>query len=175
MPRALVVIDYQTDFVTGSLGSPNAEAIEENIISKIEEYLKNGEKIFFTMDTHDRDYLRTDEGAHIPIEHCIKGTPGWSIHGHAAEYVDKGKIIEKRTFGSFDIIGPLSGFDEIELCGVATNMCVIANAVILKTAYPESRVFVDPKCVASYDESLHEKALEVMRSLSIDISDGWRT
>jgi len=172
MPRALVVIDYQTDFVTGSLGSPNAEAIEKNIIAKIKEYLGNGEKIFFTMDTHDQNYLGTDEGIRIPIEHCIRGTPGWSIHGHVAEYADNGKIIEKRTFGSLDIIEPLKGFDEIELCGVATNMCIIANAVILKTAYPDSRVAIDPKCVASYDEDLHRKALEVMRSLSIDISEG---
>ncbi|MCL2032145.1 MAG: cysteine hydrolase [Methanomassiliicoccaceae archaeon] len=169
MPRALVVVDYQTDFVTGSLGSPHAEAIEKNIVSKIEEYLCSGGKVFFTMDTHDQDYLRTDEGVHIPIEHCIKGTAGWRIHGKAAEYQGRGKTIEKGTFGSLGIVAPLAGFDEIEVCGVATNICVIANAVILKTAYPDSRVIVDTKCVASYDEELHRKALDEMRSLSIDI------
>lgn len=172
MPRALVVVDYQTDFVTGSLGSPQAEAIEKNIVSKIKEYLGNGEKVFFTMDTHDEDYLNTDEGAHIPIEHCIRNTAGWSVHGEVGEYLGKGKVIEKRTFGSHDLVGPLKGFDAIELCGVATNICVIANAVILKTAYPDSKIIVDAKCVASYDEDLHRKALDIMRSLSIDITDG---
>jgi nicotinamidase-related amidase len=172
MSRALVVIDYQADFVNGSLGSPYAEAIERNIVSKIERYLKDGEKIFFTMDTHDRDYLGTDEGRHIPIEHCIKGTPGWLIYGEVAKYQNKGRTVEKGTFGSLDIVGLLNGFDEIELCGVATNICVMANAVILKTAYPNSKITIDPDCVASYDEVLHRKALDVMRTLSIDILEG---
>ena len=171
MPRALVVVDYQTDFVTGSLGSPHAKAIERNIVSKIKGYIESGDRIFFTMDTHDRDYLHTDEGEHIPVEHCIKGTPGWSIHGEVAKYRDKGKVIEKGTFGSNDLVKELKGFNEIEICGVATNICVIANAVLLKTAYPDSKVIVDAKCVASYDKGLHKKALDVMRTLSIDITD----
>ncbi|MDR2698569.1 MAG: cysteine hydrolase [Candidatus Methanoplasma sp.] len=171
MPRALVVVDYQTDFVTGSLGSPQAEAIEGNIVSKIEEYLESGGEVFFTRDTHGGDYLSTDEGAHIPVEHCVRGTPGWHIYGKVSGYLSRAKIIEKGTFGSLEMIRELNGFDTIEICGVATNVCVIANAVILKTAYPDSRVTVDPECVASYDEDLHRKALDVMRSLSIDIRD----
>lgn len=171
MPRALVVVDYQTDFVTGSLGSPQAAAIEKNIVAKIEEYLGNGDKVFFTMDTHGEGYLETDEGAHLPAEHCIRGTSGWRIFGEVARYQTNAETVEKETFGSLGIIGPLKGFDEIELCGVATNVCVLANAVILKAAYPESKVVVDPKCAASYDEDLHRKALEIMRSLSIDIPE----
>ena len=124
------------------------------------------------MDTHDNDYLKTDEGTHIPIEHCIRGTEGWYIHGRVADYQCKGKTIEKGTFGSLDVAEMLSGFDSIELCGVATNICVIANAIILKAAYPDSKVTVDPKCVASYDPELHRKALDIMRSLCIDIQDG---
>jgi nicotinamidase-related amidase len=171
MPRALVVVDYQTDFVTGSLGSPSAEAIECRIAAKIEEYLQNGGRVFFTMDTHSRDYLETDEGIRIPVEHCIKGTPGWNIFGRIAGYQEKGRTIEKGTFGSLELIGLLEGYDEIELCGVATNICVMANAVILKTAYPDSKVIVYPDCVASYDADLHRKALDVMKSLSIDVRD----
>ncbi|MCL2295527.1 MAG: cysteine hydrolase [Methanomassiliicoccaceae archaeon] len=169
MRRALVVVDYQIDFVTGSMGSPQAEAIEKNIVSKIEEYLSTGGKVFFTMDTHGKDYLRTDEGIHIPTEHCICGTPGWEIFGRVADYCGKGEVIEKSTFGSLEAMTLLKGFDQIEVCGVATNICVLANAVLLKTAYPETKVMVDPDCVASYDESLHRKALDVMRTLSIDI------
>jgi len=172
MPRALVVVDYQTDFVTGSLGSSCAEAIEKNIVFKIKEYLERKESVFFTMDTHDSNYLKTDEGVHIPIEHCIKGTLGWNIHGEVADYQCRGRTIEKGTFGSLDLIELLSGFDAIELCGVATNICVMANAIILKTAYPDSKVTVDPKCVASYDLELHQKALDIMRSLCIDVRGG---
>ena len=145
-------------------------AIEKHIVSKIEKYLESEGDVFFTMDTHGRDYLDTDEGLHIPVEHCIKGTPGWQIHGEVARYQSRGRTVEKETFGSFGIISMLDKFDEIELCGVATNICVIANAVILKTAYPDSKVTVDARCVASYDEDLHRKALDVMRSLSIEVT-----
>lgn len=168
MSYALVVVDYQNDFVDGSLGSKDARSIEDNIISKIKECLTKGD-LFFTMDIHDSDYLQTDEGRHIPTPHCIKGTEGWKIHGKVAEYLEKGKVIEKDTFGSMDLADILSGYDTIEICGVATNICVMANAVIIKTANPESEVIVDPRCVASYDPDLHKKALDVMRSLSIDI------
>jgi nicotinamidase-related amidase len=162
-------VDYQNDFVKGSLGSPSAEAIEDCIVLKIKEYLAHGDEVFFTMDTHGDDYLATDEGTHIPVRHCIKGTPGWKIFGKVAEYSHMGKTIEKHTFGSLRLVGELKGYDKIELCGVATNVCIMANAVILKTAYPESEITVDPECVASYDRDLHEKALDIMRSLSIDI------
>jgi nicotinamidase-related amidase len=171
MRRALVIVDYQNDFVTGALGSPSAEAIECSIVSKIDAYLGEGDDIFFTMDTHDKGYLGTDEGMHIPIEHCMKGTPGRDIFGKVAEYQHLGRTMEKGTFGSFDLTGMLKGYDEIELCGVATNICIIANAVILKTAFPDSRIIVDPRCTASYDADLHLKALDVMRSLSIDVLD----
>ena len=171
MYRALVVVDYQTDFVTGSLGSIYAEHIEGNVVSKIKEYIERGDKIFFTMDTHGSNYLETDEGRHIPVKHCIRGTSGWNIHGEVAKYASKEKVIEKGTFGCTELIDLMNGFDEIEICGVATNICVIANAILLKTAYPDTKITIDPKCVASYDTELHRKALDIMRSLSIDITE----
>ena len=57
----------------------------------------------------------------------------------------------------------------MELCGVATNICVIANAVIARTANPEARVYVRRDCVASYDRDLGDKALDVMASLQVEI------
>ncbi len=171
MSYALIVIDYQVDFVAGSLGSEQAVGIEGNIVKKIEECIGRNGRLIFTKDTHYDDYLSTDEGEHIPVTHCVKGTPGWELFGRVRSFQDKGTVIEKTTFGTFDIIDPIKGCEEIELCGVATNICVIANAVIAKTAYPESRVMLDTRCVASYDEDLHNKAIEVMGSLTIDILD----
>lgn len=169
MSYALVVVDYQVDFVSGSLGSEDAIGIEDNIIDRIKKCINEGGDLFFTMDTHSSDYLETDEGSHIPTPHCIKGTPGWESFGKIGEYRKKGTVIEKDTFGTFDLVPYLKGYDEIELCGVATDICVIANAVILKTAYSGSIVTVRQDCVASYDRELHEKALDVMRSLTINV------
>ncbi|MDR2846384.1 MAG: cysteine hydrolase [Candidatus Methanoplasma sp.] len=169
MSYALVVIDYQVDFVSGSLGSDAAVAIEPKIIRKIEDCLQRGGKLFFTMDTHDPGYLDTDEGRRIPIIHCEKDSPGWQLYGKVADYAKYGTMITKSTFGSLGIPGLLAGFNEIELCGVATNVCVITNAVLIKTAHPESKVYVEPEAVASYDKELHLKALDVMASFGIDV------
>ena len=70
--KLLIVVDYQNDFTVGSLGCPQAAAIEDTVAAKIEEYRAMGEnaQIIFTMDTHDKDYLQTQEGRNLPIEHC---------------------------------------------------------------------------------------------------------
>lgn len=169
--RALVVVDYQNDFVTGTLGSDDAVAIEDAVCGRISEYLVAGDDVFLTKDTHGTDYLRTAEGRLLPVEHCIRGTPGWDLHGRVAELAAGPgcRILEKDTFGCRELMEILRSYDSIELCGVATNICVIANAVIARTANPEARVTVRRDCVASYDRELGEKALDVMGSLQVEI------
>lgn len=169
--RALVVVDYQNDFVEGSLGSSDASGIEDAICSRITEYLGSGDAVFLTRDTHGPDYLQTREGSLLPVIHCVKGTEGWEFHGKVAELAgDPGcRVLEKGTFGCEALMDLLRGYDEIELCGVATNICVIANAVIARTACPEANVVVRRDCVASYDRGLGEKALDVMQSLQVEV------
>lgn len=169
--RALVVVDYQNDFVDGSLGSPGAAAVEDAICARIREYLAAGDPVILTRDTHGPDYLDTLEGRMLPVEHCIRGTRGWEFHGRVAELArDPGcRVVEKRTFGCEALMDILRGFDQVELCGVATNICVTANAVIARTANPDGRVVVRRDCVASYDGDLGAKALEVLASLQVEI------
>ena len=169
--RVLVVVDYQTDFVTGSLGSQDAVAIEDALCDRITEYLGSSDDVVFTMDTHFHDYLGTREGRMLPVEHCIRGTPGWAVHGRVGELSrdPRCRILEKGTFGSEDLLEFLRPYDEIELCGVATNICVAANAVIARTANPEARIVIRRGCVASYDRELGNKALEVLESLQVEI------
>ena len=174
MKKLLIVVDFQNDFVTGSLGFKQAEEIEQKITAKIKEYRENGADIAFTMDTHGSDYLTTQEGKNLPVEHCIKGQNGWELFGEVAKLKQSGdKVFEKPTFGSGELFGWLkeSGYKTVELCGVVTNICVVSNAVLAKTALPEALVIVDAACVASNDESLGKKALEVMRSFQISVFD----
>lgn len=169
--RALVVVDYQNDFVDGSLGSGAAAAIEGAICARMEDYIGTGDAVFVTMDSHGADYLRTREGVMLPVEHCIKGTEGWKLHGRVCDIVRMGKctVIEKDTFGCSRLLDVLRPFDSIEICGVATNICVLANAVMARTANPQARVFVRRDCVASYDEKLGEETLDVLGGLQIEV------
>ena len=172
MKRLLCVIDYQNDFVTGSLGFEKAKSLDRNIASLIKDYRASGDTVAFTLDTHYEDYLSTSEGKMLPIKHCIEGTNGHKLYGETAKLAQNGDpIFIKNTFGSdklYEFIKQ-NKFDKITFAGVVSNICVISNAILAKTASPESEITVNAQCVASNDESLNTAALNVMRSLQIII------
>ncbi len=172
MKKCLIVVDYQVDFVTGSLGFAKAKELDEKIAGKISEYRENGDEIIFTFDTHKENYLSTLEGKNLPVEHCIEGTDGHRLYGKTASMKDDNdKCFFKPSFGSSELFEYLKNkeYESIELCGVVTNICVISNAVLAKTAQPETEVIVDSNCIASNDENLNDAAISVMKSLQIKI------
>ena len=144
MKKLLIVIDYQNDFVIGSLGFPKAESLEYRIAEKIKKYRDNGDEIIFTFDTHDDHYLSTQEGQHLPVKHCIEGTDGWKLYGSIAALQEKGdKNFKKTSFGSSELFHYLcsSSYESIEFVGVVTNICVISNAILAKTALPRGACY----------------------------------
>lgn len=172
MRKCLIVVDYQNDFVTGSLGFAKAEQLDSRIADKIAKCRNEGWEIVFTFDTHEENYLQTNEGRNLPVEHCIKGTNGHKLYGRTAKMLkESDKCFYKPSFGSAELFEYLKAerFDKVELCGVVTNICVISNAVLAKTALPESEISVDSACIASNNGSLNRAALDVMQSLQINV------
>ena len=173
MKQCLIVVDYQNDFVTGSLGFPEAAELEERIAQKIREYRDRGDEVMFTFDTHNSTYLLSREGRFLPVPHCIGGTEGHKLYGKVGEMATEDDwCFIKYTFGSdalYDFLKQ-NAFSKIELVGVVTNICVISNAVLVRTAQPETDVTVDASCCASNDQNKREKALDVMESLHIVIT-----
>ena len=171
MKRCLIVIDMQNDFVTGTLANKAAEAIIPLIKAKVEAYKQEGNSVWFTRDTHKRDsYAESQEGRKLPIEHCIKGTWGWQIVNDLKPSRKQSKIIDKPTFGwNKWKKTKLKSFQEVELVGTCTDICVIANVILLKTISPEVRIVVDSKACAGVTPAKHEAALEVMRSLQVEV------
>lgn len=164
--KFLIVVDMQNDFIYGSLGSPEAEAI----VGKVEEKVRNFDgTVIFTRDTHFDDYLTTQEGRNLPVEHCIKDTYGWQIAKPLSKYVKT--VVDKTTFGSLALPEIIESFgetvDEIELCGLCTDICVISNAMILKAAFIETEIKVDGGCCAGVTEESHNTALSAMRAVQI--------
>ena len=170
--KALVVVDYQIDYVNGALGFEGAEDLEPIIVEKINRAREDGGKIIFTMDTHDKNYLKTNEGRHLPVVHCVEGTKGHRLFGSLALCRrTEDIVIRKNTFGSPELLRVLweGSFDEVELCGVPTDKCVLTNAVLAKTALPEARITVDSGACASPDREAHKSALRVMKSVQIEV------
>lgn len=173
MADLLIVVDYQNDFVSGALGFSGAEALEMPICRKMDEYIARGDDIIFTLDTHGSGYLETQEGKNLPVEHCIAGSEGHKPYGRIAEYMEKGITFFKPTFGSSALMHHLleRSYRRIELVGLVSNICVLSNAVICKAAQPEAEIVVDAACTASFDLSLHEKAMDVLEGIQVKVTN----
>ena len=163
--KTLIVVDVQNDFVTGTLGTPEAQAIIPNVKAKIQEYLGNNHQIIFTRDTHQGNYLETNEGKNLPVPHCIEGTEGWNIVDGLE--VPNCSYINKPTFGWTN--WNTEPFEEIEIIGLCTDICVVSNALILKAIFPEIKITVDASCCAGVTPESHKSALETMKMCQINI------
>jgi len=167
----LIVVDMQTDFIDGALGTPEAVAILPRVIKKIQGF--DG-TVLFTRDTHKTDYLNTQEGENLPVAHCIEGTAGWAIHPDLLPYVSE-KPIDKPTFGSVALAQKLKDWDSrgelgsVTLVGLCTDICVISNAMLLKAFLPETPIIVDAACCAGVSPESHEQALSAMKPCQIHI------
>lgn len=177
MSKLLVVVDYQKDFVKGTLGFKKAEELEAGIYDKVESYLNNGDKVIFTYDTHYENYLHTREGKKLPVKHCLINTEGHELYGKLVQFktVENTLHYNKESFAlapknMLDIAEKVGNdINEIELVGVVTNICVISNTVVFQGQYPNAEISVDASLTAGFDEEMHKKALEVMESFQINI------
>lgn len=171
MRELLVVVDMQTDFVNGALGTKEAQNIVENVVSKVKFAKKCGKDIIFTMDTHQENYLETQEGKKLPVAHCIKGSKGWEIIPELQELTKDCMMVEKPSFGSTQLahIAARGQYEKIELVGLCTDICVISNAMILKSSLPEAEISVDANCCAGVSPESHRNALEAMKMCQIEI------
>jgi nicotinamidase-related amidase len=173
MSKILIVVDYQNDFVDGTLGFPGASNIHDPICAKIIEYKRSGNTVVFTKDTHLPQYLETQEGINLPVMHCVKGTKGHDLYGDLEALSEGCLIFEKPTFGSGELFDYLrkSSFESVELVGLVSNICVLSNAVLSKTALPEALIIVDSTCTDSYDKVLHNEALDVLSGIQVTVTN----
>lgn len=166
MKKTLIVVDMQNDFIDGSLGTKEAQQIVENVKKKIALYKKEGAEIIFTRDTHQKNYLDTNEGKHLPVEHCMEGTDGWKIADGLE--VPGAIYIDKPNFGYLN--WKEYALEEVELVGLCTDICVVSNALIIKATYPEIKVSVDASCCAGVTPESHKAALTTMKMCQVEVT-----
>lgn len=198
MKKIVVVIDMQNDFIDGSLGTKEAVAIVPKVKEKIEKALKQGAQVCFTLDTHTEEYLNTLEGRKLPVMHCVEGTPGWYLNkelesalmnslsnGFDREEFYKGEdttynhssvcVFKKGIFGSTALAQYIqSQYAEnpeldVELVGLCTDICVVSNALLLRSMIPELTIKVDASCCAGVTPESHAMALQTMKMCQIEV------
>lgn len=182
--KALIVIDMQDDFISGPLGSPEAESIVPVVAQKIRENANPDNYLYFTRDTHYDNYLDTQEGRNLPAPHCKYMSQGWHIHTGLSNlsciadysianncYSPRGKV-DKNTFGSINLCHSLMevpDLEEVILVGVCTDICVIANALTIKSFFPEVKITVDAAACAGTTPDNHRQALAAMKQCQINV------
>ena len=168
--KALICVDMQNDFIDGALGTKEAEAIVPFVKEKLRKARQEDTEVIFTRDTHFEDYLTTQEGKKLPVEHCIKNTEGWEI-SRELEVLDS-VIFDKITFGSVELpeyLKKIKDLEAVELIGLCTDICVISNAMLIKVVFPEITVRVDSSCCAGVTPESHENALNAMKMCQIEV------
>ncbi|OUO59665.1 amidase [Collinsella sp. An271] len=170
----LIVVDMQHDFVSGALGTPEAQAI----VADAAAYARDFEgTVVFTKDTHEEGYLETQEGRNLPVVHCVRDTPGWELVPELEEVrAERGALVfEKPTFGSVQLVWWLAeendaeSIDSIELIGLCTDICVVSNALLIKAHFPEIPVRVNSALCAGVTPASHDAALTTMKSCQVEV------
>lgn len=177
-----VIVDIQNDFVTGALGTKEAQQIVPAVVQTVKETLSTGNGVVFTRDTHAQEYLSTREGKELPIPHCIYGTPGWDLIPELEEISSElghKYDIAKPTFGAImlpNLIEKLYGdaikrgfIRKFRVYGVCTGICVISNATILRAAFPEIDIEVIESCCACVTPESHKNAIQTMKTLQMHV------
>ena len=173
--KILIVVDMQKDFVDGALGTKEAAAIVPYVAERIAAGAEQGETVIFTRDTHEENYLETQEGRNLPVPHCIRGTDGWEIIPQLMEYTKGCTIVDKPTFGSAELgtllqeLNQKEPIEKITLIGLCTDICVISNALLVKAFLPEVPVAVDAACCAGVTPESHANALAAMQMCQIAV------
>ena len=173
MQEILIVVDMQNDFIDGALGTAEAVEIVPRVAEKIRSFPG---RVLFTRDTHEANYLETQEGRNLPVPHCIRGTAGWEI-SPVLEPLRKEAPIDKPTFGSRWLGALLRAANDadpirrITLIGLCTDICVISNALLLKAFLPEAEIVVDAACCAGVTPESHRNALAAMKSCQIRVEN----
>lgn len=181
MSKVLIIIDMQNDFINGSLGTKEAQEIVPNVINEIKKCKNDGYILYATKDTHFSHgekflaYEDSLEGQKLPVPHCIIGTKGWELHPDIFPLLEDAIIINKPTFGSYELINWLKEEDkiselvEIKIIGLCTDICVVSNALMVRAAFKDVPVIVKENCCAGVTPDTHKAAIETMKMCQIDI------
>lgn len=170
--KLLVVVDMQNDFVTGSLGTPEAVAIVPAVCERVRAAVEAGEQVVFTRDDHHAaTYMASLEGQLLPVPHCYHGTEGWEIIPELAACSASQPVFDKPTFGGMELArwAAEQGFTHIELIGLCTDICVLSNAILLRAVLPDTAITVNAACCAGVTPQSHRTALDAMIPCQIQV------
>lgn len=168
----LLIVDMQNDFIdqkNGKMPVKNGDRLLPNIIEKVKEYERKEDLIFYTLNIH-KD---------MPNDNRSPSEKEWGeeIYGELKTILQPHNPIKKYNYGipPYQAQAIFKDYDDkymksIEIVGVETNLCVLANAIILQNIFHNSRIIVNENLCTSNDLRLHNQALNIMESFQMEVS-----
>lgn len=136
---ALVLVDVQHDFVSGTLAVPGAREILPMLERYVREFSRRGLPVVATRDWHPGGHCSfLDRGGPWPV-HCVAGTPGAAFAagvsiGPDAMVISKATTPERDAYSGFertDLDRRLRelGVRRLFVGGLATDYCVLRTVL----------------------------------------------
>lgn len=185
MSRALLIVDVQNDFCEGgSLACEGGAAVAERITEYLKDNKTDYDYVVASRDWHDSD---NNNGGHFaavgsdpdwvnswPV-HCVAGSRGAEYHPNLDAnlidiHVEKGQgrpaysLFEGTTSDGRLITSVFSdlGIEAVDICGIATDYCVLASAIDARESGMKVTVLQD--LITGVAPQSSAQALEKMQS-----------
>lgn len=168
----------------------NFEIVDSDLGKYLDPDKLESSKIFYTADQHDPEDAMDNHHVEMKMipEHCIRYTHGSGIEESISDSLrSKGaKLVLKNKFGTSlvaDLIRAIYADQldrrndiyneaiyvngerlEIEICGLCTDICVLSNAIILRSIFPEATIRVNANLTAGSTPEAKEAALKIMEN-----------
>lgn len=165
----LIIVDMQNEYVDidGNAPVDGAKELVNGILDKIKEYENKGEAIFYTINTK---IVQEDRG---------KSDEEWAIrpYGKLKKALKNHNMLKKISYGitaekAIEIKNTMVNeidVKSIELVGVETNICVLANGIIFQNVFPDTKIVINSKLCTSSNDLLHSNALDIMNELKMEV------
>lgn len=163
----MIVVDMQNGFLReGNLASEECLAVLPAVVAEVEAALAAGQHVIFTADTHEPDDLEFQ----IFPTHCIRGTQEAELAEELRDYLGRKGVhlVAKRRYSAMfetELEGLLHryGIDEVRICGVCTDICVMHTTADLRNR--DVAVTVVANATATFDAPEH--SAEAVREQSL--------
>lgn len=172
--KILIIVDPQNDFIEGgSLAVSGAKNAMELLSDFVAQNSENYSKIFVTQDFHPENHCSFVENGGIWPKHCVANTFGSALYPKLAEVLEgknvdfnfKGTAVDVDQYSVFALSdGNITNMDglkifdflckndgEIEICGIAGDVCVMNTLNDLLTLCKGRKFRILSKFTASLD------------------------
>lgn len=171
----LVVIDVQNDTFDkrGTNFAEWSKIIKEGVAKRIDQAIDNNESIIYTKNLYPDFEYKERSAESIKFDEAIYPEFYTRLEKHGDEYTKTFYGIPpteaKNIYENYK--DEVETNQMIEFVGVETNVCVLANIMVIQNIFPEANITINKNLVAAASDDLHDKTLEILANMNVFIAE----